>query len=317
MAEPARQPQGEVPKAVSEGADLVPFVGGGKQIAEGIRGRTLDGRVLTGRERLGRAALGAGNLALDLSGVGEVEKAGLAAGKVAGRMGEKQAAERAATVGSRSASRQADNVVDLRASRERLRSAPNQSQKKMQQDPESRNLGTDPLAGHTITSNEQALHIIGGAVRKTFDTIDEEFHKQGESFDEETLKKAVEENPPLPHFPFIMVSFAVLKDAIDFADFTVIGIIITSIVAVFINLIITVWSFNKMGGWWWKKYIITWFWQRFLFEVIVEIIPFGKIIPATTILVLMTHYRETKVVKLINYAFDQMNEAGIMKYIAK
>lgn len=163
---------------------------------------------------------------------------------------------------------------------------------------------------------ERAQGIIRQAIRDTFEEIDAEFHKKGEKFNVEDVDKIKQTVPPLPPFPTIMVSIAVLKDLTDFpSDATLVGIFLATFLGIVVSLILTIWSWKKMGGWWWKKYIISWFWKAFVFEVLIEIFPFLQLIPATTILVLMTHYRELKVVKLLNLALDKMHDAGIMKYI--
>ena len=73
---------------VSNGLDLVPFVGGGKMLAESITGNTLDGDELNGKSRIIHAAMGAGSLALDFTGVGEVKEGALLTGKSVGMIGK-------------------------------------------------------------------------------------------------------------------------------------------------------------------------------------------------------------------------------------
>ena len=73
---------------VSNGLDLVPFVGGGKMLAESIAGNTLDGEELNGKSRIIHAAMGAGSLTLDLTGVGEVREGALLAGKSVNMIGK-------------------------------------------------------------------------------------------------------------------------------------------------------------------------------------------------------------------------------------
>jgi hypothetical protein len=80
---------------VSGGLDLVPIAGGGKMALEALVGKTLSGKELHGKGRLIHLAVGVGSAALDLTGIGEVEKGALLAGKGVGLL-EKIAAELAA-----------------------------------------------------------------------------------------------------------------------------------------------------------------------------------------------------------------------------
>ncbi|MFA6097201.1 MAG: pro-sigmaK processing inhibitor BofA family protein [Candidatus Paceibacterota bacterium] len=55
-------------------ANATPFVGGAKRMAESAAGKTLAGEKLSGRDRWKHGAGGAADLALDFTGIGEVEK---------------------------------------------------------------------------------------------------------------------------------------------------------------------------------------------------------------------------------------------------
>ncbi len=367
MAEPARRPDGEegqerkplnLRQKVSDGADLIPFVGGVKMMGESVAGKDVAGRTLSGRERVAHGAMGAGSLALDFTGVGEVEKAGLAAEKAAIGFTEKEGAE---SLGKdtvrpqeesaqrhfveRGASDARKNIEVLRRQRDRVpgegqrrREVPGQEQlrpgdpddektqkkqrarTKAKEERGQRRRGVrstnDILANKGDLNDAQAIGMVRQAIRSTFENIETSFSKAGEHFDTEDVEKIVNDTPPPPSFPYFMVVIALIKDLIDIpGDLLVVGVILTTILAIVADLIIFMWSWHKMGGWWWKKMIFTWFWKRFIFEVIIEIIPFAQIIPATTILVLMTHYRETKIVKLLNGALEEIHEAGILKYI--
>jgi hypothetical protein len=67
------------------------------------------------------------------------------------------------------------------------------------------------------------------------------------------------------------------------------------------------WFLGKIHGVWWKKKTISWLWKRLLLGAVIEHIPFLKLIPTFTILVLMAHYRETKLVKILNAVLEELH----------
>jgi len=116
--------------------------------------------------------------------------------------------------------------------------------------------------------------------------------------------------PEKPQFPVMIASMAVLKDILDSIDATGFGIIVTTFTTIGISLVIALWMLGKMSGGWWKGRMIKWFWNRYLLMFIVEFIPFLKFVPATTVLVLMAHYKETRVVKLLNSGLEILHGHG-------
>jgi hypothetical protein len=66
---------------VSNGLNLVPFAGPIKMVFEGICGKGLDGEEIKGKDRVIHIGMAAASLALDLVGVGEIEKGALFVGK--------------------------------------------------------------------------------------------------------------------------------------------------------------------------------------------------------------------------------------------
>ncbi|MBI5793647.1 hypothetical protein HZA87_00975, partial [Candidatus Uhrbacteria bacterium] len=64
--------------------DLVPFLGGIKQIRESVSGERLTGEKLTGKKRLVHGLVGVGSLALDFTGVGEVAE-GVKGARIVGK----------------------------------------------------------------------------------------------------------------------------------------------------------------------------------------------------------------------------------------
>jgi hypothetical protein len=109
-----------------------------------------------------------------------------------------------------------------------------------------------------------------------------------------------------PSFPYLITAIAVIKDILDFGDLTLIGVVITTVLSFCISIILFFWILGKMGGEWWKKKLIQKILIRYGIVVALEFIPFFKMIPATTIFVLMVHFDETKIVKLLNGALERL-----------
>lgn len=115
---------------------------------------------------------------------------------------------------------------------------------------------------------------------------------------------------PLPPFPFVMLTIAIMKDIIDVpGELSVIGIVLTTALSLVIALVLFFWFMGKVSGKWWKGRMVSWLWKRYVFAIALEFIPFFKIVPATTILVLMAHFRETKTVKILNSAMEAIHSA--------
>jgi hypothetical protein len=120
------------------------------------------------------------------------------------------------------------------------------------------------------------------------------------------------EKTPLPPFPYFIFTIAVLKDIVDvIATITVVGIVLSMALSFLFALILFMWTMGKMSGGWWKKKLINYILVRYGITIIIEFIPGVNIIPTTTIFILMAHYRETKIVKLMNLALEKMHSAGI------
>jgi len=130
-------------------------------------------------------------------------------------------------------------------------------------------------------------------------------------YNESDAQLLIKEKPVEPNFPFIMLSIAILKDILDAADLSVIGVIVTTPITFVIAIVLFIWILGKLSGGWWKKGMIRWLWTRYILAMAIEFTPFGKMIPATTILILMAHYREKKIVILLNGALEQLRKAGV------
>ncbi|TSC86998.1 MAG: hypothetical protein G01um10148_103 [Parcubacteria group bacterium Gr01-1014_8] len=115
-----------------------------------------------------------------------------------------------------------------------------------------------------------------------------------------------------PDFPFVIVATAVLKDLLDGLDLSIIFIILTTVLSVLLTIILFLWVVGKLGGGWWKRQLIRWLWTRYVATILLEFIPFLKMVPAATIFVLMAHHHEKKSVKLFNAALEAFRD-GLFK----
>jgi len=141
--------------------------------------------------------------------------------------------------------------------------------------------------------------------RKIFQSEDEEFDQADATF-------LVDAPVPSPEFPTLIVGLAIMKDAIDSAQLTLIGYFFTVPVTIIVGVILFIWTLGKISGGWWKKRLIGYLWKRYILMVLVELSPVGGIVPATTIFVLMAHYREEKIVRLANLALEEIHRLGIV-----
>jgi hypothetical protein len=133
----------------------------------------------------------------------------------------------------------------------------------------------------------------------------------GESDTRELIEMRVSK-VDLPSFPYFIFGISVVKDLLDVpANLSLIGVPLAMALSFLISLILFFWIWGKASGGWWKKGIIKWLFVRFVFCCAIELLPIGSIIPAVTIFTLMAHYRETKIVKLVNLALEELHHAGI------
>lgn len=117
--------------------------------------------------------------------------------------------------------------------------------------------------------------------------------REGVAYEEGNEELLVKNPPEKPPFPGVMLSIALLKDLFDAAQLTGIGILLTTALSFLIGLILFLWILSRMGaGWWGKK--MRGVWTRYALAVAIELVPFLGFLPASTILVLSVHFRETK-----------------------
>lgn len=139
-----------------------------------------------------------------------------------------------------------------------------------------------------------------------------ELREIGGNFDDSEKVLSVTNIPKNPPFPFAILAIAILKDLLDIpATLIILGIPFSMALSFVLALVLFFWILGKIGGGWWKKKVISWLWKRYILTIVIEIIPFFSMIPATTIFVLMAHYHETKTVKLLNLALKKIHNGGI------
>ncbi len=111
-----------------------------------------------------------------------------------------------------------------------------------------------------------------------------------------------------PGFPFLILIISIFKDVVDSLDYTIAGILVTKIINIIIFIILFRWCHHKIKGKWWKKGAIKWLWKRYIQAALIEIIPWVSIIPANTIIVLMIHHKEKKLVRIFNFALEKVHD---------
>jgi hypothetical protein len=108
------------------------------------------------------------------------------------------------------------------------------------------------------------------------------------------VKQIWKDPPGEPIFPMLMFISAFIKDVVDTADITGVGIILTTAFSLVFNTILFVWVIGRGGTGGASKVVVKRVLRRLPFTVVVEFIPGLKIIPATTLFVLWVHSKEMK-----------------------
>lgn len=158
---------------------------------------------------------------------------------------------------------------------------------------------------------QKSSHLVQQGISRAKEILQKEGYFQDGDVENLLSTKKVE----LPPFPLFMFIIAILKDLIDIADITLVGIIVTTIVSAIFSVILFFWLFGKVSGKWWKKKVVGWLWKRYVAAIIIEFIPFLKLAPTMTIFIIMAHRRETKVVKAINFALEELKKVGAFRHI--
>lgn len=139
--------------------------------------------------------------------------------------------------------------------------------------------------------------------------------KYREVLEEGDTQSLIKDPPVAPTFPFLIVVAAVGKDILDLFDVTLVAMPLTYLLSLILIAVLFFWCLGKISGGWWKKKIISWLWKRYILVVIIELLPGFKLIPTTTIFILMAHYREVKLVKLLNLALEELHKGGFQDII--
>ena len=158
---------------------------------------------------------------------------------------------------------------------------------------------------------QKSGHLVQQGIRRAKEILKKDGYFQDSDVENVLSTNKVE----LPPFPLFMFIIAILKDLIDIADVTVVGVIITTIVSAIFSVILFFWLFGKVKGQWWKKRVVGWLWKRYIAVLIIEFIPFLKIAPTMTLFIIMAHRRETKVVRVINFALEELKKVGAFRHI--
>lgn len=131
----------------------------------------------------------------------------------------------------------------------------------------------------------------------------------GEAVGDPELKDLRVNPPEEPAFPWLMFGAAIFKDLLDSLDLTGVGVVITTLTSFVLALVIFLWLFGKIK--WYQKGLLRWVIRRYGIVVILEFIPFVKIIPIWTFYVFFAHHREKKLVKLIYEGIGRLQKAGL------
>lgn len=138
--------------------------------------------------------------------------------------------------------------------------------------------------------------------------VKEEVHGKlkEEGFEVEDIKRLFAKPPNEPDFPIIMLFVATARDILDVLELTGIGYVVTLIATVLVGSVIFIWMISRnSGGNWWKSILVKKALRRLGIGIIIELIPgVGTITPTWIVLVLLTHYKERKVVNLVWEAID-------------
>lgn len=141
--------------------------------------------------------------------------------------------------------------------------------------------------------------------------LEELARTEGVAYEEGNEELLVKNPPEKPPFPGIILSIALLKDLLDAAEITGIGVLITTALSFLIGLVLFLWTLGKLSGGWWKKKLVRKVFIKYGLAITIEFLPVLKLIPTATIFVLMAHYDETKVVRLLNGALERIRSGGL------
>ena len=152
-------------------------------------------------------------------------------------------------------------------------------------------------------------------VEQMYREIREIFSQGGQDISESDIREISElktRSVAPPKFPYFIFVVAALKDSIDvIATLVVVGIPLTVAFSVLMSIILFFWTMGKMSGGWWRKKMIRYILIRFGLTFTIELVPLVNIVPTNTIYILLVHYREKKIVKLINLGLEKLHHSGV------
>lgn len=164
------------------------------------------------------------------------------------------------------------------------------------------------------TFSQRFSNVNTAELQRVYQNIHDLFEKSGESVNDTEINEMRQlgiDRPQTVDFPYIIFTIAVLKDISDvLATITIIGAVATLATSFICAIILFIWTLDKMNGGWWKKRLIKGLLIRYGIMVTIEFIPGVNIIPTATIFMLMAHFREVRLVKMINIALEEMHDVG-------
>lgn len=156
-------------------------------------------------------------------------------------------------------------------------------------------------------------------IQDTIEKAKEIMQEGGHDMTSDEIIDAAQKPRETVSFPLEIFLMAVIKDILDMpTELGVATTVLGQIISTIIGGILMIWTFGKVSGWFgYKKRLVRGIFRRLAATVIVEFIPFIRILPANTVFVLMAHYHEAKFVKLLNLALDTIHDKKILKTIER
>lgn len=122
------------------------------------------------------------------------------------------------------------------------------------------------------------------------------------------IKGILKDPPGEPVFPMLMFVGAAMKDVVDSADISGIGIVVTTVFSIIFNTFLFIWVRSRGGSGGVSKAMIRKILQRLAATIVVEFIPLLKIIPATTLFVLWVHSQDKALFTFIRGVMGRMKK---------
>lgn len=130
-----------------------------------------------------------------------------------------------------------------------------------------------------------------------------QFFKRASSIINENYTKRA-----LPGLPYIALTFAAIKDALDYAQISGFALLLTIPLSIISSVALIWWAWGKTSFRAWKERLLRWL----IVIIAIELIPFVSWLPGTIIFVFIIYSNETKVMKLINLTLDYLDKNGVL-----